>query len=272
MEYNHEKHEDALRTSHESCGVMYAGYGKEYIELATKSARSVKRHAPKLPVAIATDVHRVDDVWDHVIHEPLTPIPPKAEKKSQAPVLPNDYIWAKLRSMLKSPFKRTLYLDGDTYVLDDITDVFRLLDRVEMGFTFGHDRVERHYKSRKWQAIPDIVPYAFAPLQGGFVLFKDTPGVKIVINTVANEYPWQGHHDEQMTWRRALWLHPHLRFYMLPPEWNFNSMRDIVMWGERHFREARPKIMHYTLMGKKWDGHQIENWRSRFTETEGVAY
>jgi hypothetical protein len=76
----------------------------------------------------------------------------------------------------ESPFKRTLYLDSDTEVVGDISDLFDLLDRFDVGLAHDFTR-----KRLRWsRAIPEYseIPYGLSEMNGGVILLGHGPGAR----------------------------------------------------------------------------------------------
>ena len=89
-------------------GILYKVTGKKYVDEAEVSARSAKEQMPDIETALVTDTASYEsEVFDHVV---------------QSEPLGQGYS-CKLPVPRESPFKRTLFLDTDTYVVADISSV-----------------------------------------------------------------------------------------------------------------------------------------------------
>ena len=55
------------------------------------------------------------------------------------------HIRSKVDFITSSPFKKTLYLDSDTVVVRDITDIFDSLDRFDVAVTHDYARKRTKY-------------------------------------------------------------------------------------------------------------------------------
>jgi hypothetical protein len=98
-------------------GVIYVATGDHYRDEAVGACTSLKQFMPHMPVVLFTDVHDVLSPFDHVI------------------VLDNpscDFA-DRIRGIQNSPFARTIFLDTDTCVCDDISDLFDLLDHFDLA-------------------------------------------------------------------------------------------------------------------------------------------
>jgi lipopolysaccharide biosynthesis glycosyltransferase len=224
-----------------SNGVLYCATGKEYLERASLSARSLKRFHPEIAVAVCTNMPVIDTIWDKQISIPKG----KTEH--------NQYMLDKLVSLLKSPFSNTLYLDSDTYIMDDINELFLLMEKFDFALCHSHNRLERYkiqigelpYRGTYRKVISSSIPYAFSAVQGGLLLYSGSDGVRSWLKSLLTLYQSKDFFDDQVSMRELLWK-TNLRYYMLPPEYNFNSIKTLKTWRRNKYREARPKIFHYT--------------------------
>jgi hypothetical protein len=102
-------------------GVVYVAMGARFVEEAQVSARSVRKHMPNLPITLFTDSPPAEsDLFDRVVH--LTRSGPKPHRD-------------KLIGMLQSPYEHTLFLDTDTFVGADVSELFQILQTFDMAAT-----------------------------------------------------------------------------------------------------------------------------------------
>jgi hypothetical protein len=101
------------------CGVLYIAFGKKYQREALASIVAVRRFHPRLPCCIITD----SDIEALPSYVTILLRTPEAKQ----------HLRAKPRYMHESPFDRTLFLDTDTTTVRPIEDLFRLLDRFDIG-------------------------------------------------------------------------------------------------------------------------------------------
>ena len=108
----------------QNTGVMYIGSDRNYIDIAAVSARSLKQSSGA-PCCIFTrdeEYAKAREVFDYVL--PLTPDNIFSRYFLDSDRLPS----VKMLCLAQSPFSKTLYLDGDTYVVGSLSDVFHLLE------------------------------------------------------------------------------------------------------------------------------------------------
>ena len=98
--------------------------GEQYIDEAKISAKSANKHMPDVETAIATPDTEMDlSVFDKVIkHEAQTETIHGREWLMNSTIPPG-----------LSPFDKTLYLDSDTYICTDVSELFDLLDKFDMA-------------------------------------------------------------------------------------------------------------------------------------------
>lgn len=221
-------------------GILYCATSKKYIERAKLSAESIRRFHPDMSFTLATMEKINGNGWDMIVQL----------KDNQVPA--NLNMIYKLNTLLLSPYKKTLYLDSDTYALGNIGEIFRLLDRFELVLCHGHNRKKRfdiYDANTKYHPVPKNsskkLPYAFAPVQGGLIGFINTRKMTEWLKTLLRRFSVNNFYDDQFSIRELLW-ETDIQFYILPPEYNFNSIEDLKRWRKSHYREAIPKIMHYT--------------------------
>lgn len=138
-----------------SQGVLYVGVDRPYFEQSLESLESL-RESNDVPASIVTSPELADakgaDLFDSVI----------TVEDSFGDVRDKVYNFS------ASPYDKTLFLDGDTTVIGDISDVFELLERVDIAAVAS--------PSQYTIDIPDV-PNCFPKMNTGVVAFRDTVAV-----------------------------------------------------------------------------------------------
>lgn len=100
-------------------GVIYLATGKKfYLEECIFSATSLKKHCPDIPITLFTDNPDInEECFDEVI---VTKNDTHPFKK-------------KVECLPMSPYEYTLYLDGDTQVVQPIYEMFEWLSEYDLG-------------------------------------------------------------------------------------------------------------------------------------------
>jgi lipopolysaccharide biosynthesis glycosyltransferase len=143
---------------------------------------------------------------------------------------------AKLECMLRSRFKRTLYLDCDTLVVGDPCDGFDLLERFEVAMAHDVRRASALIRA----GLEVETPYAFPQLNSGVVYYRRSPAVSEFLATWARRFHESGQPRDQVVLKDLLWRSD-LRIYVLPPEYNLRRVTILDAWEPL---DARVKIIH----------------------------
>jgi len=133
-------------------GVIYfAVYNPRFVRLASQSAESLKQHMPSMHVTLFTDLMecKIPPVFDSVRY--ISPVP--AVQKV-----------AKMLALLSSPYDAFLFLDADTWVCDDISNVFECVedDRVDIAAVLTYEKPARYCDFNKVfaeEGIPELFPF-----------------------------------------------------------------------------------------------------------------
>ncbi|RYZ28828.1 MAG: hypothetical protein EOO10_08225 [Chitinophagaceae bacterium] len=136
-----------------SCGVLYVATGEKYIKEVIEAARSCKE-SNRYPIAVITDSanHPLPkDLFDIVI-----------VKEAQ-------YSYRDKLLLQYTPFEKTIFLDTDTLVIEDLSDLFRLLDFRE----FAIHQADEGYEF----SMPDV-SNAMPEFNTGVIAYRMTENVK----------------------------------------------------------------------------------------------
>lgn len=204
-----------------SCGVLYIAAGQAYAVAANHSARSVKALLPNLPVDIFTDS---PDVLESGLFD-------------RVEIIDSPHRRSKVDYLSRTRFERTLYLDTDTRVIEDISDLFGLLERFDIAMAHAHARNRRTHVEQ-WQIE---LPQSFPQLNGGVILYGSSERTLDFLQSWSSAYHEAGFSKDQTTLRELIWSSD-LRLYVLPPEYNVRYEKYVRIWSPS---EATPKILHY---------------------------
>ena len=111
-------------------GIIYVATGAKYLAEAIRSAASAKTFMPHLPITLFTDSPDLK--------------PPGREMFDQIIPLdnPSHSFEDKIRPLKESPYQQTLFLDTDTLILDDCSEIFAPLRRYDMAVCYEYYRIE----------------------------------------------------------------------------------------------------------------------------------
>ncbi len=191
---------------------MYSCFGEKYIAEAVRAASSSLPHndVPHLIFA-AGEVRDPPPGVTVVDFEPI----------SSAPFLD------RIANMRRSPFERTLYLDSDTFVIDQMVDVFELLDHYDLALA----------QAPAYRGLDDPeVPAAFPEFNCGVVAWRAGESVAAFLRSWEETYrewlvedvlpglhgdahPSRSEIGDQPAFRRCAWQHG-MKVATLPPEYN----------------------------------------------------
>ncbi|PWU08128.1 MAG: hypothetical protein C5B47_05130 [Verrucomicrobia bacterium] len=211
-----------------SCGVLYVATGRRHLVEAARSAESVRKHMPRLPILLYTD-------QTNVKFQVFTEI----RKIDQ----PQYSFGDKILPLKETPFERTLFLDTDTHLCAPVHDLFEILDRFDLAASHAPYRPAR----------PSSTPSCFCELNSGVIAYRRNT------ETICFFDEWmQLYQDfvvatnstpDQPALRQALY-ESSIRIYILPPEYNLRT----VMPG--FSGRGTVKILH----GRGLPMQHLENW------------
>lgn len=209
----------------EKIGILYIATGSKYIKAAIHSAQSARKFCPGLPIHLYANYRDYDFQFDQSPH-PFTSV---GEVK-------NPHRRSKVDYIAQTPFERTLYLDTDTELNADISQVFKILDRFDLAACHTPHRNSSKGKQIWHFEIPD----AFPEFNSGVFLYKKSPAVLKFLEDWKTGFHDAGFMKDQVTLRELLWASD-LRIATLPPEYNIRYMKYHYIWEKK---EATSKIFH----------------------------
>ena len=227
-----------------SRGLIYVAHGEGFIKEAMMSALSVKKHCPNMNITLFSDVQLKTELFDNVI------VMPKDKISLRGP---------KIRFSFQSPYDETIFLDTDTIIDHDITEMFDILEKYD--FAICHDLARK--RETVSNAIPEYstIPYVFPECNTGVYVFKKNDNVENLFKTwekYFNKYSGKFPYD-QGSFRVAFWECQDVNSYIMPVEYNIRSkmnrekqVKNHHLFGDEHLK---PRIYHMhtdpnTIQGK----------------------
>jgi hypothetical protein len=184
-----------------SRGIVYVVSGAKFIKEAEESATYCKQKNPNLKYCIITEQKVTNPLWDDVVF-------------LEEPTFSSR---DKMRMHL-CPYEKAIFLDSDTYVTVDLSEVFDLLDHFDIAAY--QESSGFHYK------IPEV-PNAFPEFNSGVIAFRKSPQLLDFFSAWESFYELYyaeqkkaGRVWDQKSFRHAMYASK-LRIATLPHEFNF---------------------------------------------------
>lgn len=224
-------------------GVLFITAGKRYIDSAIRSAHTIRKHSPELGIHLYAN-------WDEYTFD-FANNPYPFDSVSQ---IDNPHRRSKIDFLPETPFEKTLYLDSDTAITADITEMFDLLDRFDLAICHA---MRRNFPLRLMKWNLDL-PLAFPQFNGGVILYRTTPNVLDFMRKWRDAYyeNIETFQQDQRTLRELLWLSD-LRMTVLPPEYNVRYIKYHYLWSKT---EAESKIFHLQKFHITWHEKLLRGW------------
>ncbi|MFB6295058.1 MAG: glycosyltransferase [Candidatus Nanohaloarchaea archaeon] len=190
-----------------SQGIVYYAVGEVYVDQMKTAARQAKNVMPDTPITVFTDASVDEDFIDDV----------RRIETPEHPLL--DYI----HRLQESPYERTLFLDTDTYLVDDVSHLFDLLDRFDLAVAPTETRLRADDKYS--EDVREDVPLCFPEFNTGVILYK-TEAVEELFDdwyrryeTYLENYDGRSVKHDQPMFSEALY-HSDTRYATLTEEYN----------------------------------------------------
>jgi hypothetical protein len=193
-------------------GVLYIATNEQYVREVFRSAETLKEHTD-LHCTLITDEPLDHDCIDLKIHG------------DNPPDRPDGYY--KLNHIHRSPYDRTLYLDTDTYVREDISDLFAILDKFDLAVTQA--------PIRNTGRVSDI-PAWFPEYNCGVMLFRTYDTGLEFFREWRENYDTMEFDQDQPSFRRTLFDRDDIRYFTMMREYNVRFWPGYV--------DERVKIIH----------------------------
>jgi len=213
-------------------GCFYVAFGRPYLIQALNSMRSLRKHSPGIPVCILTN---------------SKPTPPAAFKEWDPSIDVWLYVEAedeqnrnyKTDLFRYTPFSKTLFLDCDTEILNDITPAFGFLDYWDMALHLKDEGyAPQKEKGRQIVLNGSAAIFELPHWNSGVILFRRQPCVSEFFKLWNQYYRAGTTKYDQVSLVEAL-FRCSCRVLSLDARWN--GGRD---WGS-HRTDQKRYILHY---------------------------
>lgn len=194
-------------------GILYLACGFTYYEQALYSVKSLRRHMPDINVTLACD-------YDYASNDPRSIVNGRPcfdqfihiDHDSERPYR------SKSRIMSRSPYEKTIYLDCDTVVLDNFSEIFKCLDIFDCGASLNVHRGPV-YKYGDIQCLATFNSSTFAYRKSD-VMGRVFADFQEQFDAAASENPRVG--DQEIL--SYCIIRNGAKFWVLPEEYNFHLM------------------------------------------------
>jgi hypothetical protein len=211
-------------------GIIYVSTGAKFVTEVVASAERVRQVMPNIPITLFTNQPFENPLFENVVLL-------QNLRREHAD---------KILGLQRSPYERTLYIDSDIYIIEDISDVFAILDQFDLAIAHDPNRIRLSFKA--WWSR---VPYAFTQMNAGLIAVKKS--------AVTDEFlaDWSRLYHEylamysletsfdQPAFREALYF-SRARIATLPPEYNFRpSYVGYVNERVKVLHDRHPKLAQF---------------------------
>ena len=218
---------------------VYAATGAKYLREAALSAASCRRHVPGCRVLLLTPDEAAPGGFDEVI----------AFGSGVA-----DPFELKVAGIAAVTAERFVFLDTDTFVLGDVSDIDRLLDRFDLAAAQAPVRLQSNLWPETEPFLKDA-PTCFPEFNTGVIAFRQSA---MLADMLARWLDLQRRHaratpaprtQDQASFRAAVFL-SELRIATLPPEYNCGFPFPAAVCGEVRILHGRAEPAQLAEIGR----------------------
>lgn len=220
-------------------GFIYSATHLKYLREAEQSVISLKQSGNNQPVSIM--------------------IPPELDKQIDNrelfdQILIKDDLYsysAKIDALLNSPYQKTVFLDGDTVIASELSELFELLDFYDLGVC--PERNASHAVDSQHKNI-GLLKDVLHEFNTGVIALKKSNITQNFLNTwkkLFNEYQPITNMD-QVSFRLAT-IQSDIRIAALPNEYNFRGLTSFQI------AMRKVKILHERLGGIRDSNRKMED-------------
>ncbi len=202
--------------------IVYVAFGRRFIREAAISAASAKRQMPKIWISLVTDQNISSPLFNKI----------RIVKSCPAGEDPVRFAkFHKATAILDSAAERVLYLDADTYIAADLTEVFSVLDHCDIACAHDTWRMAGVYqKLHPAMKLPEE-PCWKTYFNTGVLLIKKTPLVESFVRNWIDSFIADPRlQREQIVFQRLIY-DSGTRVHVLPTEMNVRASEPVQISG-----------------------------------------
>lgn len=190
-----------------SAGVLYIATSQKHFKEAIESVKTFKSYNDGIKTALFTS-------------EELSKEPAYVFDEIHVMKEVNQSYVDKIRPLNDSPFDKTLFLDTDTKVLGKVEELFTILDRFDLAFSYA--------PLRNSFTLNDVPDWFLEPNSGVLLFRKNEETNKVFKNWLSiyedfKKLDTPPPHD-QAAFRKALYINDKISFYSIGHEYNFRAI------------------------------------------------
>lgn len=223
--------------------IIWIASSDKYIQEAVVSARSAKRHNSEISQVLCTEMtysKLIDSMFGVLIKLP----------DRQYSLWYLDSTSYLLYALARLDYDQILLLDTDTYICDDLSDYFTVLDRFDI--------VGTHAPGRETAPTTFNIPASFPDLHIGAMAFNNNDKIKALFQIWLDMY-LEGQEtykeNDQAPLRDALWACKDISVYAMPPEFCFRFLFGAQLRGKvkvLHGRSNKPYEQIEEEVNREW--------------------
>lgn len=151
----------------------------------------------------------------------------------------------KFEALRRASFDRTIYLDADTIIKADVSDVFFVLDQFDIALAQVFYRNTRHCR----RTHQTVFPNSFPQYNSGVIGIRRSDRTLSFLSSVEREMADHNAPVDQPIFRELL-FYSDLRIATLPPEYNFKQIGVAATLGDK---DTAPRIVHESNLHRTYD-------------------
>jgi hypothetical protein len=189
-------------------GVIYPAYGSEYVLMAANSCLTLKKFNPSCTTELVTNIPSAADCAK--LHDIFDRIRVQVEPDRNA-------LFVKIKSLIDSPYDRTLILDADTEIMASIVQPIQvLLEQYDLGISL---RITPAKTSYELAGLPD--QKWFSHWNTGVIFFNGSDVVRALGKYWLDIHTKESWRADQPSFAKAVYGRPGIRIISLDVSWNY---------------------------------------------------
>ncbi len=233
-----------------SRGLLYVATGAQrYIDAAVEAATRTREVMPRARICLASDSDVPHKVFDSVIH-----------------LSSDDGFRAKILGMQQAPFRQTVFLDADTYLLGPVDELFDVLETFDLAVA--------HAPNRCTLPLNDV-PTSFPEFNTGVVAFRSGRRTRKFLAQWLRSYDRLVDRDppskDQPSFRETAFRSKRTRVATLTPEWNLRFTMAAAFSEPVRVLHGYPAHHPYEAIGRELN-RGVESGHAQVAMIAGKVY